>query len=262
MTNQQHRQRYRALAVAAFCLAVVVPSFAGALEVDSGTDVLEPVSEVVQPAAEVLEPVTDTVDPVPGTVKDPVRDVGNVVDPVTDPVTDPVRGVVDPVTDTVKEPVRDAVDTATGSIGEPVRDVVEPVTDTGTNPRPDGPSVIGDPAVPTGSGVATAVQRRNGRTADAGRRDPREVARIPVPTGASAPAGDAAAQNSMASTAGEPGETPLATAGRVAREAVEAFRFPLLVGAAVLLFLAVQSRLDRRDPKLAAPAADEELQFA
>ena len=244
MTNRQHRRR-RTLAVAVFALAVVVPSFAGALELDSVTDVIEPVADAVEPVTEVVDPVTDT-------------------------VTD----VVDPVLDTGTDPVRDVVGTVTETVADPVTDVVGPVTDTVPDPLPDGPSVIDDPAVPTGSGVATngnrgvfspaSAQGRNEPAARAGMvpRDLRTAVGLPLLPGAGAPAGAATAQRSIAATAGAPEETPLATAGRVVREAVEAFRFPLLVGAAVLLFLAVQSRLDRRDPKLAAPAADEERQFA
>jgi hypothetical protein len=76
------------------------------------------------------------------------------------------------------------------------------------------------------------------------------------------PAGTAAALDTTISLASRPGQTRLATAGRVVRDAATTFRFPLLVAAAVLLFLAVQSRLDRRDPKLASAAPDEDLWFA
>jgi hypothetical protein len=52
-------------------------------------------------------------------------------------------------------------------------------------------------------------------------------------------------------------------AGRVAAEATKRAAFPLVLLALVILFLAVQDRIDRRDPKLAqAPVhAGDDLDF-
>jgi hypothetical protein len=53
--------------------------------------------------------------------------------------------------------------------------------------------------------------------------------------------------------------TPLAVVRAVGR-AAEPFAFPIALVAAVAAFLVVQGRIDRRDPKLAAPP-DEQLGF-
>ena len=215
--------------------------------------------------ATVSPPPIDTVEETIESVLDPVQDATKPITDAAKPVTDPADKTVDTVTDTIDEgttPVTDVID-----------DPKNPITDgngsggTTRNPPPDPTSDDrpgGSLAPVTGGDVAT----RSGGTGPAVRAPSRLPAGGPAaavmrarPAGA-AP-GDAAA--SPASVGGVVSASTTSAAEQVSRAVVDAsraFRFPLLVAAALLLFLAIQGRVDSRDPKLAHSKDDEELMFA
>jgi hypothetical protein len=197
-------------------------------------------------------------DPVEG-IKDAVAPVGETVDEVTAPVRDTVSDVTKPARDTVTDVVDGVVEKVVDPVTEVLDDPTQPITD------------IADPTKPT---VLPPVDPRR-PTATTNQRTPRPAGRrdTPVTTKAAStrrtPAGAVvrdtaplpaapAAQVERVAKAGEP---PSSVADAVA-DAARAFRFPLLLSAAVALFLAVQHRIDRRDPRLRSNPADEELTFA
>ena len=96
--------------------------------------------------------------------------------------------------------------------------------------------------------------------------DPRPAARPrpgPAPAPGPAPGPPAVLGPLSVPTTVPPPAGIVAAAGRVATEAAEGAAFPLILLALVILFLAIQDRIDRRDPKLAhAPVhASDDLVF-
>jgi hypothetical protein len=82
----------------------------------------------------------------------------------------------------------------------------------------------------------------------------------PPAAGAPAPRVEGTSVSRLPGTAAPRAPRPL---GRALAETVPFFGLPLTVGGLILIFLIVQGRLDRRDPKLAtAPITDEVLQFS
>ena len=262
--SQYRRRDTLALIAAIVFVVLAIPGWAGA-----ATGLLDKtVDDAVDGAKDATGTATDLVDDTVKDVLDPIKDTTDkVVDDAKDaaePVTDKVRDPVDPVKDTVDDvtkPVRDAVDEVTNGVDE----VIDPVTDTVVPPpgrnTDGGGRVQGDGEGSVRTGVGSQATRRTtagDRTpsserddrADTPARRTRRATTVPGSVQPRTPAQVRAAQSRPA---------PQSIADAVA-DASRAFRFPLLVAAVVALFLAIQSRLDGRDPKLAA--ADEELTFA
>ena len=247
-----------ALALAAACLLLGAPGWASAATGTVGglTDTedivgTDPVGDTVTTTVkDVLKPVRDAAKPVVDPVDKAAAPVRQTVDQATKPVTDAVGDAAEPVTDTV------------GEVTDPVRTVVDPPRvrqpgGQGRTPR-TSPAPLGTRSGPAEDGARTSGPRtrtesRRGRsTAAPAPVRPRAFDRDATPAAvdqrvAGAPARDVSALDRF---------------GRAAVDASRAFRFPLLVAALVLLFLGIQARVDARDPKLAAPATDEELTFA
>jgi hypothetical protein len=204
-------------------------------------------------------PVTD-LSCLPQTVADPVTAVQGTVDQTTTTVEDTAATVTDQVNETV-EPVTDAVKGVLGQVPDP--------PDPGVIDNPTGilPDVLGSTVTQSsgpgateagGNGTTTGSGRVKSRTVRGGGAGPSSFGRGPV-------IGPVAAASISV--------TPVASQtilqqglfdriGSLAIEAAEALAFPLALAVIVLLFVAVQNRIDRKDPKLAlAPVAPDLLRF-
>lgn len=180
------------------------------------------------------EPVPPVLDPAQTTeqVKDTVNSVIDDADALTGGAVKAVTDTVDDVTSTVVDPGGSTADPPTGTVREPRETGVAPSAGTAATPAREA----------TIPGRRKAVGNTAAADGDAG-AIPRPRAPVPAPLTSDPPASERG------------------VAGAVA-DASRAFRFPLLLAAAVLLFLAVQQRMDARDPKLADVPEDEELMFA
>jgi hypothetical protein len=84
----------------------------------------------------------------------------------------------------------------------------------------------------------------------------------PTPEPLFPPLPDNGGQQEVSSGSRIPGPNLVATVTAVLAGAVETAAFPLLLLLVVILFLIIQDRIDRRDPKLAlAPIRSEALTF-
>ena len=249
------RPRRRAFAYAASlaCLVLSLPGFASAATLDSSLvdktveRTVESVIEGGKSGAGAVAPVRDAV---PDPVKEAVKPVTDTVDRATKPVTDRIKDSVTPVTEVVDETV-DKVRNGSGSTVAPptTTDPLAPVGQVTTREPATSDSSAGRQRTDADRRTSPkGREQRGGGSRRAQKRDavsapPQEV--LPV-------------ERSRRTAVRSPAPT---TIGGAVAEASRAFRFPLLVAAAVALFLAVQGRLDGRDPKLSA-RADEELTFA
>ena len=264
------RRAALAYATAAACLVLSVPGFAGASESLLGRNTIEKtaadaVSGATSTVEDAVESVLDSTD-----AKETTSAVTDRVKDTAKPVTDPVTDVLKPVTDTVDEatkPVTDTVDEVTKPVTDKLGDATKPVTDVVAPPQ--GGRDHGTTGISVGSTSTTGTK---GSAGDRGPRN-RDTTDSTAPAGRKqrgAAARRASAQRPTAATA-DPRTTPVSARTKhgasdrsvadIVGDVSRAFRFPLLLMAALALFLAAQSRLDGRDPKLSA-GADEELSFA
>lgn len=221
-------------------------------------DPVDPVKDTVTKTVEsVLDPVRKTAKPVTDAIEEATQPVRKPVDDATRAVTDTVKEVTDPVPD-VLDPVTDVVD--------PGAEVTDPVTenpDPGTRSEGSVGGRGGDGPSRTGQEPAPARRARPRQTTPAGlQRDTGGAAGLDVLLRQSLREAPAATAPAATRGADLPARSTVDAVTEAALEASRAFRFPLLLAAAMLLFLGIQGRLDARDPKLAAPAVDEELTFA
>lgn len=205
-----------------------------------------------------LEDVQKTVGDVQKTVDDTVDKVEDTAKDVTDTVEDTASGTIDEVEDKVGD-VTDTVDDTTDQILNPTN----PTTPTKPTPR-GGPDKPGNPNNHPGSRddkpkdrVQGRDQTREGRRGERsevenglqGLRDPR------LATNFSREPGTAEGADSISAMT----RPELEGFGRAALDAAKKFAFPLLMTLAVGAFLLVQSRVDRRDPKLALAPIDHDM---
>jgi hypothetical protein len=193
-------------------------------------------------------PVTD----LSCTVADPVTAVQDTVDQATTTVDDTAAAVTDQA--------NQAVDTVTGIV-EQTPDPIDPgVIDDPTGILPD---VLGTTVTdPSGPG-ATKADGGNGAAIGPGGAKPASPAG-PLGFGRGPVFGPVAAQISSTPAASLtiPRQGLFDRIGSLAIEAAEALAFPLALAVIVLLFVAIQNRIDRKDPKLAlAPVAPDLLRF-
>jgi hypothetical protein len=204
-------------------------------------------------------PVTD-LSCLPQTVADPVTAVQDTVDQTTTTVEDTAATVTDQVNETV-EPVTDAVKGVLGQVPDPPN---PGVIDDPTGILPDVlGSTVAQPSDPGatksgGNGTATGPGGRNSRTAGGGGTGLSTFGRGPVigPVSIAAPIFLTAADSPTIPRQG--------LFDRIVSLAIEpaVLAFPLALALIVLLFVAVQNRIDRKDPKLAlAPVAPDLLRF-
>jgi hypothetical protein len=201
-------------------------------------------------------PVTD----LSCTVADPVSAVQDTVDQTTTTVEDTAATVTDQVNETV-EPVTDAVKGVLGQVPDPPN---PGVIDDPTGILPDVlGSTVAQPSDPGatksgGNGTATGPGGRNSRTAGGGGTGLSTFGRGPVigPVSIAAPI--------FLTAADSPTILRQGLFDRIVSLAIEpaVLAFPLALALIVLLFVAVQNRIDRKDPKLAlAPVAPDLLRF-
>ena len=233
----------RCVALAIACLVLAAPGWASALEL--GGVSVDPISNAdntpVPPVLDPTKPVTDVVDDVVD------KAVGGLPDPVKDPVQEVVDGVIEPVRE-ITDPATDKVETIVDRVRNGATVVPPPANDTVV--RPSGGQVTTHPTAPR-------TRERARPRAEA----PPVDRRVPTADIRAARAATDPAPRIIAA----PKAPQRSAAEGLAQAVVEAsrqFRFPLLLGALVLLFLGIQNRIDSRDPKLAAATEEEELVFA
>ncbi|HYI46553.1 MAG TPA: hypothetical protein VE174_13940 [Actinomycetota bacterium] len=218
-----------------------------------------------QPAHAQLDDVVDTVDETVGGVTDEVEDtVGT--------ATDAVEDVADPDEDPNKGPVQETVDSVTKAVDEVSGGATEPVTDTvrKTTEETLGPidQEVGGAVDDLFEGQAPGIG--SGSTAGS-LRNTSVLSRVRDRDGGVLGGQGAAGSVDDPTTVGSPEEllptqpnidaersgSIVEQAGQIAREVA----FPLFLLLMVAAFLAIQSRWDKRDPKLALAPLDLDDQY-
>jgi hypothetical protein len=241
------RKPIAALVVAAFVfawlLAVRAPVAHAECPVLDLACTVDETSEAVDDAAQgTVDAVEGTVETVEGVVDDAVDAVENTVENVTDAVDD-VLGTVDDTVDDVIDDVVGEPDDATPT--PPEEEVAGEAPASG-----DGRTGSGDPAA----------------TGGAPDRGPPNVEGRPAADHLASAFGDAAGGGPDAGAAAAirsaPSDAP-GVGGFDAGALAATVAFPAVIALAVATFLAIQNRLDRRDPKLAiAPVGPDVVAFA
>ncbi len=195
----------------------------------------------------------------------PVTDLSCLSETVADPVTavqdtttdvaDTATTVVDQATEVIEQTTA-AVEETAAAITDQANELVEPTTDEvlgSTVAQPSGPGA----KEPGGDGTASGPGGVKSRTVGGGGAGPSSFGRGPV-------IGPVAAPISLTPAASLtiPRQGFFERIGSLAIEAAKELAFPLALALIVLLFVAVQNRIDRKDPKLAlAPVAPDLLRF-
>jgi hypothetical protein len=208
-------------------------------------------------------PVTDLTC-VPGAAADPVTAVTD----ATTEVAAVASSAVDQATQTVDETVATVQDQA-GQTADSITGTVDRVLGHGVGPLPDPGAelpIVGDPSTGQPSGPGTTGPGGNGSVGVGGANStpsqgagagPAVFGRGPVIGPVPGPISSIPAVSSTI-----PQQGLFDRIGRVAIQAAKALAFPLALALIVLLFVAVQNRIDRRDRKLAlAPIAPDLLRF-
>jgi hypothetical protein len=223
------------------CLLLAVPAARADCPVDVSC-VTEPVAGVVQ----------DPVGTVEGVVEDPVGTVEETVDETVQTVEETV-GTVEDTVDEVTGTVEDTVDPVLGGGGD---DPVDPVVDETAVLAVETENAAGQ----TQQGGEPGSQTGGGSEGGAfGGPRPRDAVGSTTLAGSSTPAPASGAQGAIRTV---PSDAPLGF-GDLFRNVVAGLVFPSILALIVVAFVAVQNRLDRRDPKLAlAPIGPDVLTFA
>jgi hypothetical protein len=195
-------------------------------------------------------PVTD-LSCLPQTVADPVTAVQD----TTTEVVGTATSTVDQTTEVVEQTTA-AVEVTVAAITDQANQVVESTSDEvlgSTVTQSSEP----DTTASGGNGTTTGSGRVKSRTIHGGGTGLSTFGRGPV-------IGPVAAPISLTQAASRtiPRQGLLDRIGPLAIEAAKALAFPLALAVIVLLFVAVQNRIDRKDPKLAlAPVTPDLLRF-
>ena len=205
------------------------------------------------PAARADCPILDplcVVETVEDTVGGTVETVEDTVDGTVETVEESVEVVVETVEETATEvvgAVEETVDTVSGQ-GSLLDEVAETVVEGEVVPKPD-PGGAGGGVIPgTGSGRDGSDEGRIGGTL---------VATTSIGSSAPAPATDPVGNIRTAPSDGPTGF------GSLLDNVVAGLAFPVILTLIVAAFVAMQNRLDRRDPKLAlAPVGPDVVNFA
>jgi hypothetical protein len=209
---------------------------------DLSCAVADPVSAVQDTTTEVVGTVTNAVDQTTTTVEDTAAAVTDQVNETVEPVTDAVKGVLGQVPDPPD----------TGVIDDPTGILPDVLGSTVTQPSAPGATR------PGGNGTATGPGGGNPRTAGGGGGTGLSAfGRGPV-------IGPVAAPISLtpAVLLSIPQRGLFERIASLVIQRPELLAFPLALALIVLLFVAVQNRIDRKDPKLAlAPVAPDLLRF-
>lgn len=201
----------------------------------------------------------------------PVTDLSCLPETTADPVTaiaDTTTSTVDQATTTVDKTAAAVTDQANQAV-DTVKGIVE------QTPGPIDPGVIDDPTgilpdvlgstVTQSSGPGATEAGGDGTATGPGEVESRTVDGAgPLGFGRGPVFGPVATQISSTPAASLPipRQGLVDRIGSLAIEAAEALAFPLALAVIVLLFVAIQNRIDRKDPKLAlAPVAPDLLRF-
>ena len=196
----------------------------------------DPVTAVADATTEVAATASSAVDQATTTVEQTAAAVQDKANQAVEPVTDTVKGILGQVPD---PPDPGAIDDPTGILPDILGSTVT---------QPSGPGTSG----PGGNGSGTGP---NG-TATQG-SGPSFLGRGPVIGPVSGPI-----SSNPAVSIAIPQQGLFDRIGTLATLAAKALAFPVALAVIVLLFVAVQNRIDRRDPKLAlAPIAPDLLRF-
>jgi hypothetical protein len=215
-----------------------------------------PVTDLTCLPQTLVDPVTavqDTTTAVAGTASSAVNQTTATVEETAATVTDQVNETVEPVTDAVKGVLGQVPDPPdTGVIDDPTGILPDVLGSTVTQPSSPGATRTG------GNGTATGPGGGNPRTAGGG-------AGAGLSTFGRGPViGPVAAPISLtpAVSLSIPQQGLFERFGSLVIQRPELLAFPLALALIVLLFVAVQNRIDRKDPKLAlAPVAPDLLRF-
>jgi hypothetical protein len=254
------------VALLALVFLLMAPSHARAdCDVLDSTCAVETVDdatgEVVETVGDSVVAVEETTDEIVDTVEGAVDDVVETVDGVVDTVEETVGGVEDTVEDTVGG-VEDTVEDTVGAVTDTVDDAVgiDDVVDPVPPAAPDAPDV---PETP-GSDDPPGGRSNPDPEPSVVRPDSQGRSRPAVLRGVLASSGGGTLGHPI--TAEELMSAPFDPFGPFAGSLSELARrlaFPLVLVALLLGFVAVQNRLDRRDPKLALAATTPDvLNFA
>jgi hypothetical protein len=240
------RRRATAASIALLVGLLLAPGMAAALELRSDdvlaeevtTPLLEPVEEVLGAATAALGPVDQIVE---------------------QQILAPVEGTLEPVEELLGDDPLTSVDDAVGQVVDPLPLVPELLAD----PTPSSPSAAPAPAPGAADAVLPGDDVPDSEVAEPASTGGTSAASPPgTSAGDGGPGGTVATTGPSTSTSGAaetgPGEVvrppPLAA---FAAEAAEEFRFPLLLMAAVILFLLLSNQLVPRDRKALARATDD-----
>ena len=197
---------------------------------DPVTAIAEATTEVAATASSAVDQTTKTVEQTAGAVQDQANQA-------VEPVTNTVKGIIGQVPD--PDPIGDPTGILPNVFGSSVG-------------QPSGPGTSGPGGNGNGNGTGTGP---NG-TATQG-SGPSFLGRGPLigPLPGSIPANPAV-------SIAIPQQGLFDRIGSLATLAAKALAFPVALAFIVLLFVAVQNRIDRKDPKLAlAPIAPDLLRF-
>ena len=202
-----------------------------------------PVTDLNCVVADPVSAVQDTVDQTTQTVEETAATVTDQVNETVEPVTDTVKGVLGQVPD---PPDPGVIDDPTGILPDVLGSTVA---------QPSGPGAT----KPGGNGTATGPGGGNSRTAGGGGGavSPSSFGRGPVIGPVAAPISSTPVVSLTI-----PRQGLFERIGSLAIQTAKDLAFPLALAVIVLLFVAVQNRIDRKDPKLAlAPVAPDLLRF-
>jgi hypothetical protein len=172
------------------------------------------------------------------------------VEGTVEQVEDTATGAIEDVDGAVEDTTEVVRDTADGIVRD-VEGILNPPPD--VEPPPGGGGGDGPGGSEPGDGGRDGPPRHGRTGASIARRAPFDLGGPPFATGIGT-------QASSISGTGDP--TILGRIGDGIREGARRLAFPLLLVATVIAFLAIQDRLDRRDPKLALAASEpDELAF-
>jgi hypothetical protein len=193
----------------------------------------DPVTAIADATTEVAATASSAVDQATTTAEEAAAAVTDQANQAVEPVTDTVKGILGQVPD--PDP-----------IGDPTG-ILPNVLDSSVG-QPSGPGTSGPGGNGTGTGPNGTATQGSG---------PSFLGRGPV----IGPVPGPISSNPAVSIA-IPQQGLFDRIGSLATQAAKALAFPVALALIVLLFVAVQNRIDRRDPKLAlAPIAPDLLRF-
>jgi hypothetical protein len=195
----------------------------------------DPVTAIAYATTEVAATASSAVDQTTTTVEQTAAAVQDQANQTVEPVTDTVKGIIGQVPD--PDPIGDPTGILPNVLGSSVG-------------QPSGPGTSG----PGGNGNGTGTGPNGTATHGSG---PSFLGRGPLigPVPGPIPANPAV-------SIAIPQQGLFDRIGSLATLAAKALAFPVALALIVLLFVAVQNRIDRKDPKLAlAPIAPDLLRF-